>query len=283
MKNKDGLKIYEPDAQLKRGWFSLWRDMINEMISSRELIWRLFLRDFMAKYKQAVFGFLWAIIMPLTIIGGFSFLNKAGLFNIGRTDIPYPAFALLSLSVYQLFARGLGVASNSIIDAGAMVVKINFAKESLVIASFAQAVFEFLIQLGLLVIIFFVYRIVPSWKIIFFPLTLVPLIFLTIGLGFIFSLLAALMRDIPNMITLLTTFLLLLTPVLYPPQTEGPLAILAGINPLAILINGARDIVIKGYLSQPLPYFLASFFSLFIFAICWQIFHLVEPRIAERV
>jgi lipopolysaccharide transport system permease protein len=283
MKNKDGLKIYEPDAQLKEGWFSLWRDMINEMISSRELIWRLFLRDFMAKYKQAIFGFLWAIIMPLAMIGGFSFLNHAGLFNIGRTEIPYPVFALLSLTIWQLFARGLSVTSGSIIEAGGMVAKINFAKESLVIASFAQAVFEFLIQLGLLVIIFFVYRIVPSWKIIFFPLTLVPLIFLTIGLGFIFSLLAALMRDIPNMITLLTTFLLLLTPVLYPPQTEGPLAILAGINPLAILINGARDIVIKGYLSQPLPYFLASFFSLFIFAICWQIFHLVEPRIAERV
>ena len=148
------LKTYEPDAQLRRGLFSLWREMFAEMISNHELIWRLFLRDFLAKYKQVVFGFLWAIIMPLTMIGGFSFLNKAGLLNIGRTDIPYPAFALLSLTIWQLFARGLSVTSGSIIEAGGMVAKINFAKESLVIASFAQAVFESFIRLILIVVVF---------------------------------------------------------------------------------------------------------------------------------
>lgn len=283
MLKKTIIKIYEPDAQIKKGWFSLWREMIMEMVSSRELIWRLFLRDFLAKYKQAVLGVLWAIIMPLVMVGIFIFLNRTGLFNIGKTDIPYPVFALLGISIWQLFATGLTATSNSIIQGGGMVVKINFAKEALVIASFAQAVFEFLVRLILLSVVFIVFRIVPSWGAFLLPLTLIPIILLTLGLGFIFSLLSALMRDTPNIITILTTFLLFLTPVLYPAPASGLFARIMKWNPLAILVTGARDIVITGRLAQPLHYLLAAVFSLLIFVFCWQVFHLVETRIAERV
>ena len=162
-------------------------------------------------------------------------------------------------------------------------MKINFAKEALVIASFAQAVFEFLVRLVLIAVVFTVYKTVPCWQALFFPFTLIPIILLTVGLGFIFSLLSAIMRDIPNIITLLTTFLLFATPVLYPLPASGLFARLTQFNPLAILVSGARDIVITGYISEPLLYILASIFSLIVFLICWQVFHLVEPRIAERV
>src|SRR3990167_8286555 len=101
MTEKSIVKVYEPDAQIKMGYLSLWREMVKEMISSRELIWRLFLRDFMAKYKQAILGILWAIIMPLTMIGVFVFLNRSGVFNIAETGVPYPIFALLGLSIWQ--------------------------------------------------------------------------------------------------------------------------------------------------------------------------------------
>lgn len=278
-----GLKIYEPDAQIKKGWFYLWQEMAQELFSSRQLIWRLFLRDFLAKYKQAVLGILWAIIMPIMMVGIFVFLNRAGILNIGETNVPYPVFALLGISIWQLFATGLTAASNSVIGAGGMVVKINFAKEALVLASFAQAVFEFLVRLVLIAAVFMFYKTTPCWQAIFFPFILIPIILLTLGLGFIFSLLSAIMRDIPNIVSLLTTFLLFATPVLYPVPASGLFAGLARWNPLAILVSQARDIVITGHFSQPQQYLLACIFSVIIFILCWRVFHLVEPRIAERV
>ena len=89
--------LYAPNRHLKLG-IRIWAEMFQELIRSRELIWRLFLRDFLAKYKQTVLGILWAIIMPLLMVGTFVFLNRAGVINIGKTEIPYPVFALLGLS-----------------------------------------------------------------------------------------------------------------------------------------------------------------------------------------
>lgn len=105
---------YMPDKYLKLG-FRIWVKMLQELIKSRDLIWRLFVRDFLAKYKQTVLGVLWAIIMPLLMIGTFVFLNRTGVLNIGKTDVPYPIFALVGLSIWQLFAAGLTIYTNRVL------------------------------------------------------------------------------------------------------------------------------------------------------------------------
>ena len=126
----------------------------------------------------AVLGMAWAVIMPLVMVGTFVFLNRTGVISIGQTDIPYIAFALLGLSIWQLFATGLTACTNSIVQGGTMVIKINFPKESLVIAALAQSVFEFLVRVGLLAVVFTIYKIMPSVMTLLLPLTLIPLMLL---------------------------------------------------------------------------------------------------------
>ena len=117
--------LYFPNRHLKIG-MRIWKEMFRDLIRSRELTGRLFIRDFLAKYKQTVLGILWAAIMPLVMVGTFIFLNRSGVVNIGKTDIPYPVFALLGLSIWQLFATGLTACTNSILQHGGIVAKINF-------------------------------------------------------------------------------------------------------------------------------------------------------------
>ena len=120
-------KLYRPSQN--RGWgIKVWKEMLSELYESRELTLRLFLRNFKAKYRQTVLGFLWAVIMPLMTVGTFVFLNRAGVLNIGEVEIPYPAYALLGLTIWQVFAGGIRSCSNSIVAGGSMVVKINFPK-----------------------------------------------------------------------------------------------------------------------------------------------------------
>lgn len=104
---------YMPDKYLKLG-VRVWVKMFQELIKSRDLIWRLFVRDFLAKYKQTVLGVLWAIIMPLLMVGTFVFLSRTGVLNIGKTDVPYPIFVLVGLSIWQLFAAGLTICTNRV-------------------------------------------------------------------------------------------------------------------------------------------------------------------------
>ena len=69
--------IYVPNIQLKLG-VRIWREMFRELFASRELIIRFFIRDFSAKYRQSLFGYFWALIIPFIAIGTFVFLDRTG-------------------------------------------------------------------------------------------------------------------------------------------------------------------------------------------------------------
>ena len=283
MKDINTKTVYEPDKFIKMGFSESWREMAISLFRSRELIWRLFLRDSSAKYRQSLLGILWALLNPIITVGIFVFLNRAGILNIGETSVPYPIFALMGISIYGIFSTGLSVCSNSIIGAGSMVVKINFPKISLVIASMGQSLVDFLVRLALIIILFIVYGITPQWTLLIFPLTLLPLIFLTLGLGLLLSLLAGVFRDVIHLVSFFTTLFLFMMPVLYPAPPAGIFAALNAWNPLSHLIVGCRDILISGSFSDSHSFLWASAFSIFLFLISWRIFFISESRIAERV
>lgn len=275
-------KIYQSNSQSNIG-LSFWKEMFTELLQSRELIIRFSLRDVSTRYKQSVLGILWTFIIPVFTVGTFIYLNYSGIFNLDETSIPYPAYALLGVTLWQLFANGISACTGSLAGAGSLIGKINFAKESLIFSSLGQAIFDFSINAVLVAAVFAIYQITPSWTIIFLPLALIPLILLVLGFGFILSVLNAVIRDTSKIVPLAMTFLLFITPVLYPAPTIEPMMTMNKINPIGILVTGARDLVIEGGLTQPVEFMYVSIFSLFLFLFSWRAFHMMEPRIAERI
>lgn len=258
--------------------------MFRELLSARGLIWRLFLRDFSARYRQSVLGVAWAVLMPLATVGIFVVLNRSGVLKISKVPIPYPAYALLGLTIWNLFSVGIVAASNSIINAGSMVVKINFPKISLVIAATAQAIVGMFIMGLLLIPIFFWYGITPSVPgILLAFLALLPLYLLTLGLGFILSLAAGLLRDIPNVMGIAMPALMLLTPILYPAPRLTAFEYINAWNPLNYLVNGVRDLVLTGTINAPSGYLYSVIFALAVFLLGWRVFYFAQTKIAERI
>jgi len=272
--------VYIPNRHLKLG-VKVWLEMLKELKDSRELILRLFIRDFSAKYRQSFLGYLWAVFLPFMAIVTFMFLNRSGILNIGKTDVPYPLFALVGLTVWQLFSTGVVSGTNSLVRAGGMITKINFPRETLVFSSLAQSLFEFIIKTLLIVISFFIFKFVPFWTIVFFPLAVLPILLLTLGLSFIFALVNCLFRDTISAVALIANFLLFLTPVLYP-KTEIS-SFFFKMNPLTALVSAPRDLIIYGYIKEPVDFFLASILAILLFLVSWRVFHITEPKIPERV
>lgn len=279
----DKVIVYKPDNQLQTRFLAVWKEMFMEIVNCRELIWRLFLRDFQAKYKQSLFGIAWAIINPIITVGVFVFLNRSGIMNIGVIDVPHSVFALLGFCVWIVFSKGLMACTSSIVLAGSMVIKINFPKISLVIASMGQAVVDLLVSILLTVTAFAVYGIVPSKMAMLLPVLILPVFLLTLGLGFFMALLAGLFRDIINLMTLIITYFLFLMPVAYPLPESGILGAVNHWNPLAHIIVGCRQAVLYGSISNLKAYIYSSIFCIVVFLVSWRFFHLVETKIPERV
>lgn len=257
--------------------------MAGELIGGRELMWRLFVREVAARYRQSVFGYVWAVAPAIVTTITFTYLRGSGTLPIAETSIPYPAYVLLGMTVWQLFATGLTRTTQSLVNARTIITKIHFSRETLVLAAFAESVFNFLIRTVLLVVVFVWFGVVPAWTVILVPFVLVPLALMTVGFGFVLSLANGVFRDIGDSLMLVMTFGMFLTPVVYPPPTTGPKVLINYLNPVSPFIIATRDLTTKGTLSQPVGLFWASVTAFVVFLLAWRVFHLAMSRIAERV
>ena len=277
------MKTYEPDNSIKKGYLSVFSEILNDLWSNRWLTSQLFKRSFLAAYKQSFLGIFWAVLVPVISVGTFILLKSAGIFISSGINVPYPIYAVLGLAIWQIFSIGIIASSNSLIFAGNMVTKINFSKKSLVLASAAQSLIPFIVQFVLVLGLSWYYGFKPSAMTFFYPLLILPIMFLTFGLGLILSLLNGIFRDIGNAVSMGITFLLFLTPVFYPAAQHGLLSKVTAYNPLYFLIAVPRDMFLYGESASFNGYVLASIFSVFVFVFCLVAFHLTETRVTERI
>ena len=277
------ITTYEPDNSLKKGYLLIFAEIFSDIKKNRWLTYQLFRRDFLALYKQTYMGIIWALIIPIFSVGIFIILNTSGVLSVGNIQTPYPIYAVMGMMFWQLFSGGLISASNSLANAGPTIVKINFSKKSLVVASLGKSLLSFFIQFILLVILFFFYKITPGWEILFIPFFMLPIIAFSLGLGFIFSLLNAILRDIGNILSILVTFLMFLTPVFYARPSGGILLSITKYNILYYLVSIPRDIIVSQTISGLGGFLISSFASFAVLIVCLVVFHLTETRITERV
>jgi len=283
MKSSNMVVTYEPDNSLKKGYFRLFGEIVSEIKSNRWLTYQLFRRNFFAMYKQSFVGVLWVIIMPVANVCVFAVLNNSGIFNIGKIQVPYPIFALSAMIFWQIFASGLGSCGNSLVSAGDMVTRINFSKKSLLFAAVGKTLVSFMIQLVLIGVLFLFYRITPSIGILLVPLVILPIIFLTLGLGLLVAAINAIVRDIGKILPMGITLLMYLTPVLYAKPRIGILSQVTKYNPMYYFVTSGRDLMLNGQISELNGFIISTIFSVILFAVALVFFHLTETRIAERV
>jgi lipopolysaccharide transport system permease protein len=277
------ITTYEPDNSIRKGYLSVFKEMGEEVRKGKWLTTQMFKRDFKAVYKQSALGIIWVLIVPLVTLGTFILLNRAGVFNIGEITVPYAVFALLGIAFWQIFAVGIQGATTSLTAAGSFIGKIKFPREALVVAAMGQSLIAFLIQMVLVVILMVYYGVVPAWTVIIMPFTLIPIVLLTVGMGFLLSIANGVARDIERGIGILTTFLMFATPILYVTPQTGWLGTITTYNPLFYLTTLPRDLVLTGEILHPLGYTVSVVLSVLAFFICWILFHLTETRIAERI
>lgn len=214
----------------------LWAD-IN---GGRELAWRLFVRDVKAQYRQTYFGYLWAFVPPLVGAITFIFLQSQGITNIQGTPIPYPAFVMIGTMLWQTFAEATLNPLQAINSSKPMLVKLNFPRESILMAGMYMVSFNMLIRLILLAIVLVLWRIVPGATLIGFPVAVFGLLISGFAIGLMILPIGTLYGDIARGFPILLQLGMFLTPVVYPARTEGFAGWLARWNPISPLIETAR-------------------------------------------
>ena len=101
---------------------------LREVWEQRDLLYFMSRRDISVRYKQSVFGVLWALIQPLTFAAVFSVFFGVLVRIEAPQDIPYPLFAASGMILWVAFADGLAQCSLSMVLGGPLISKLYFPR-----------------------------------------------------------------------------------------------------------------------------------------------------------
>lgn len=261
----------------------LLSSMLGDLRRSRFIAWRLFIRDVSARYRQTILGFLWAFVPPLAVALGLTLATRAQVIRIAETDLPYPAYVIISMTLWQTFTESVNGPLVALAQAKALITKINFPREALVLAKLADVGLNFLIKLLLIAVVFIWFGIKPTAYSIAAPLAILVLVAFGTSVGLFLAPIASLYLDVVKGMGLILTGWLFLTPVLYPlPTGRGALAQIVAINPVTPLLITARELACGLPLSQLPQFWIITLVSLVTLALGWLVFRLSLPFVIER-
>lgn len=220
-----------------RGWVKL---DLRELWSYRELGYFFIWRDIKVRYKQTVFGALWAVIQPFMLMVAFSlFLGRIN--GIAPAGVPYPLFAFTGLVPWTLFSQSLVESSNSLVGASNLIQKVYFPRLLLPVSATGSYLLDFVIAMALLggLMLFFGFPPSPTvlWVI---PLTGLA-VMTSLAVGVWLSAVNVRYRDVRHAVPFLVQLWLFLSPVAYsadlvPEQWRA----IYQLNPMAGVLEGFR-------------------------------------------
>ena len=219
------------------GWTGLG---LRELWAYRELMYFLVWRDVKVRYRQTLFGALWALIQPIGLMLVFTgFLGRVG--GIADEGVPYPLFALVGLVPWTLVAQGVGGAAGSLANAANLLQKVYFPRLLLPLAAIGAHLIDFAIAGTLLVAVLVASGFTLTANVIWaIPLTGLTFL-LTASVGTLLGALNVKYRDVRHAVPFLLQLWLFASPVAYSARLIPPEWTAAyRLNPMSGIIEGFR-------------------------------------------
>jgi lipopolysaccharide transport system permease protein len=224
--------------------------MLRNLWSRRRLIWVLAMREIQGKYRGSLFGTAWSAITPLLMLAVYTFVFSVvfqSRWEQRGDRLDFALILFLGMLCFNIFAE-VAIRSTALIASNVNYVKkVVFPLEILpcvaLMTSLFHAAISFVVWSLAMVA---VGRGLPV-TIVFMPLYVLPLIAATLGVAWFLSALGVYLRDIGQVISVLITGLLFLSPIFFSarsvPEDFRPLVAL---NPLSYLLEGLRGVAVFG-------------------------------------
>lgn len=208
-------------------------------------------REVVGRYRGSIFGVLWSFFTPVLMLLVYTFVFSVVFQSrwAGGTGskAEFAIVLFVGLMVFNLFSESANKAPALIVSNPNYVKKVVFPLEILSAASVAASLFHFLIS-TLVWLIFFVWFFkAPPVNALLLPILLVPLVLMCLGFSWFLSSLGVYLRDVGQVIGVITTILMFMSPIFYPivalPEAFRPYMYM---SPITYYVEQARELLIWG-------------------------------------
>jgi lipopolysaccharide transport system permease protein len=237
--------------------------MLNRHI---DLIYGMAKRDVIGRYQGSALGLLWSLFNPLFMLAvytfAFGYIFKARWPGLSNDPFSFALTLFPALLVFNFFNECVSRAPSLIVGNPSYVKKVVFPLEILPVMVSLSALFHFFI--GFLVWCIAALLIVGSIhiSILLIPFVVLPLILFSLGCSWILASLGVYLRDVQQIVNVITSALIFLSPVFYsietvPEKYRG--MIMA--NPLTHYVEMTRSLMVFGNIFSIMEWILLFAFS----------------------
>ncbi len=186
---------------------------MREIFLYRDLVLALVVRDLKVRYRRSSIGFLWTMLQPLLTM-----LVLTAVFSaLFRFELPnYPVYALVGIMFWNFFSQSITSSMNSLRGNAHLIASLPVPTAVFPLASVIAGVVNLLLALVPLFLLLIVtgHPIRPAA--LFLPIAILIAALFSLGTGLLLSPLAVLFYDTIELVGVLLTTLMYLTPVFYP-------------------------------------------------------------------
>jgi lipopolysaccharide transport system permease protein len=227
---------------------------LKEVWRYRDLLLLFVKRDIVTVYKQTILGPLWYLIQPLftAIIFTLIFNNVAG---IKTGAIPPFLFNLAGIMIWNYFTSCLNDTSDTFKKNASIFGKVYFPRLIVPLSIVISNLVKFGIQFFIFIAFYLYYVFIQEMQVeltiytLFFPLLVVVMGLLGLGLGMIISSLVTKYRDLSFLVGFGVQLLMYVSAVMYPMallKVKLPkFGWLIEYNPLAYVIEASRFMLLN--------------------------------------
>jgi len=232
---------------------SIWNPVAisQSLWGQRELIRQFVKREVIGRYRGSYLGIFWSFLNPLFMLIVYTFVFSV-VFNAkwgsgSGSKLEFAMVLFAGLTTFNIFAECVNRAPGLIVNNVNYVKKVVFPLEILPVVALGSALVQAVISLGLLLVALLIFLGVFNWTIVFLPLVLLPLLLLSLGLGWFFASLGTYFRDIGHVVAIVVQILMFMTPIFYPVNAVPPrLLWVVYLNPINFVVEDMRKIFIWG-------------------------------------
>lgn len=258
----------------------------------RDLLFLFVKRDVVTVYKQTVLGPLWYIIQPLftSIIFTLVFNN---LGNISTGGIPPFLFNLAGITAWNYFKECLTKTSSTFTANQGIFGKVYFPRVIMPLSITISNLLKFGIQLAIFLVFLCYYcyngLVINYNEMLFlFPIYVIMMALLGLGLGMVISSLTTKYRDLTILVSFAVQLLMYLSAVPYPisearAKFPNSVALFVEYNPLSQIIEGFRYMLLNTGSFSWFGFCYTLAISVVLFLIGLVIFNRTEKSFIDTV
>ena len=247
-------------------------------------------RELTRSYQSSFLGFAWMLLTPLLMVVLYTliFSEIVGLrFREveGDSSLNFGLYLYCGLIPFLTFAGALGQSTNSIRGNSNFVQKVVFPVEILPLSITITNFVTNTLGLGVLIAVLVVMGGGLEWTLVLLPLLMIVQLAFTLGLGYLAAVVGTYLPDLRGMIQAVTRAMFFATPIIWPAEmAEGTnFEFIVDYNPLAVLVEAYRNLVLDGEIPATTPALLFTLFSVALLVVGFTLFIRTKQNFADLI